>query len=239
MFSKVAIPAAVAMASFTSALPTSNFSRAAVQDTYTFFQGDGSVAAGWPSVNDWADFDGLWEANLPLIQKACSNNNFGIDNSDEETALIKTHLVDVAQEANVDSRVALAIMMQESKGCVRVPTTDNGVKNPGLFQTHNGIGSCDGLNPCPEEQIVQMIRDGLLGTADGAGIQQTTAQATTELGATAGDAQSVYGGARIYNSGSLTPTDLNDGRGSTKCYAVDVANRLTGFTLATSSCQNA
>lgn len=31
--------------------------------------------------------------------------------------------------------------MQESGGCVRAPTTNWGVRNPGLMQDHNGVGT--------------------------------------------------------------------------------------------------
>ena len=47
--------------------------------------------------------------------------------------------------------------MQESKGCVRAPTTNNGVRNPGLMQSHNGRGTCNEggnvKNPCPASEV--------------------------------------------------------------------------------------
>jgi hypothetical protein len=125
-------------------------------------------------------------------------------------------------------------MMQESKGCVRAPTTNNGVRNPGLMQSHNGSGACAGVNPCPNSQITQMIKDGVAGTSSGDGLKQTLAKARAAISDTG--SRSYYAAARMYNSGSVNYNNLNDGLGSTACYATDVANRLTGWTLAATQC---
>lgn len=64
----------------------------------------------------------------------------------------------------VDHRFILAIIMQESGGCVRAPTTYGSVRNPGLMQSHDGTGTCNDnnyvQNPCPNSEIDQMIADG-------------------------------------------------------------------------------
>ncbi|KAJ2975888.1 hypothetical protein NQ176_g5260 [Zarea fungicola] len=165
----------------------------------------------------------------------------GADNSPAEIAAIKNAISSVSAQAGIDARFVLAIIMQESKGCVRVPTTispDGSVRNPGLMQDHNGAGTCVGKNPCPASAITQMIKDGVLGTqgrpGGGDGLKQTLAQAmkaTHDSGA-----QAYYAAARIYNSGSATYENLRDGRGATNCYAIDVANRLTGWALANTKC---
>lgn len=46
-----------------------------------------------------------------------------------------------------------------------------------------------------------------------------------------------FAAARMYNSGSVDYNNLNNGLGSTACYATDIANRLTGWTLAASQCR--
>jgi hypothetical protein len=102
------------------------------------------------------------------------------------------------------------------------------------MQDHNGSANCAGVNPCPADTITQMIREGTGGTPDGNGLAGTINQAQADTGAS--DARAFYAGARVYNSGSANYQDLNDGRGSTKCYATDVANRLTGWTLAATGC---
>lgn len=203
-------------------------------DKYTFFQGDGSAAAGWPAETAWVPYETMLEANKALMLKSCGWNAWGADDSAAEIGAISAAITQVAAETSVDKRAILAIIMQESKGCVRVPTTNNGVRNPGLMQSHNGAGTCAGVPACPADQILQMVRDGVKGTAAGPGIMGTIAQAKTLTG-DAG-ARAVYTGARIYNSGSATIANLNDGRGSTVCYASDVANRLVGWVQAPSAC---
>lgn len=123
--------------------------------------------------------------------------------------------------------------MQESNGCVRAPTTNYGVSNPGLMQDHDGSGTCNSggsvQNPCPSDQITQMIKDGVEGTAAGDGLKQCIAQAGTN------DVSKYYKAARIYNSGSVTDDNLSAGV-ATHCYASDIANRMTGWTTAPHDC---
>ena len=142
----------------------------------------------------------------------------------------------VASETGIDARFILAIMMQESNGCVRAPTTNWGVRNPGLMQDHNGAATCNenGVQtPCPSSTITQMIRDGAAGTSSGDGLKQCLA----ESGAT--DVSMYYKAARIYNSGSIAAGG-NLGAGiATHCYASDIANRLTGWISAPHTCSEA
>lgn len=209
------------------------------KDVYVVYNGDGSEKAGWPGESKWATFDSLWNINLPFIQKSCTNlQQKGGDNSEAETNAIKDALQSVAKQVGLDPRIGLAIMMQESKGCVRIKATDSpgdNIHNPGLMQSHDGA-TCEGVSPCPSATITQMIKDGLGGTPKGDGMVQTIAKATKELGASG--AQAVYGGARAYNSGSIQKGDLNFPFTATKCYAMDVANRLTGWIASESKCKD-
>lgn len=45
-----------------------------------------------------------------------------------------------------------------------------------------------------------------------------------------------YVAARLYNSGSVNGSNLNDGLGARACYVMDIANRLTGWTFAPQDC---
>lgn len=118
----------------------------------------------------------------------------------------------------IDPRVILAIVMQESSGNVHVISTNNGVENNGLMQSHNGV-SYDPSNPA--KSILQMIKDGTLGTngqpGGGDGLEQTV----QNFGG-------LWQGIRAYNSGHVDDSDLSDGLGSTNSYCSDVANRLMG-----------
>lgn len=207
----------------------------AFADSYTYYKGDGSTAAGWPTIDSWGSWAQLWEANSAIMGETCGWNGWGADDSATEISYIKSAIQSVASASGVDERFILAIVMQESEGCVRVPTTNNGVVNPGLMQSHDGTGTCAGVNPCPQSEITQMIEDGTEGTSSGDGLEQLIAQVKAALGL--GIAPRVYySAARLYNSGSIDYSNLDNGLGSTNCYASDVANRLTGWVLATRTC---
>ncbi|PYH97276.1 hypothetical protein BO71DRAFT_448025 [Aspergillus ellipticus CBS 707.79] len=202
-------------------------------DSYTMYTGDGSTQDGWPAKSDWLSFDELWKVNKASISESCSNNGWGADNSATETQDIYDAINEVAKESEVDHRLILAVVMQESKGCVRVPTTANSVSNPGLMQSYEGTGTCYGKSTCPKSEIVQMIRDGAVGTASGDGY------ATLINLAKSNTVAAYYKSARLYNSGinSLESSDnLSSSSGATSCYASDVANRLTGWVTAATKC---
>ncbi|KAL4995222.1 hypothetical protein BDV10DRAFT_175162 [Aspergillus recurvatus] len=204
--------------------------------TYNVLGGNGKVVAGWPAHDNWwPDFEEMFEANRDTMRQSCAQWNVP-NNSDDEIDNISSAIKEVSSSSGVDPRFILAIVIQESNGCVRAPTTDNGVVNPGLMQSHNGKGSCNNgevLTPCPADQITQMIKDGTEGTSDGDGLQQCLEQAGGS-----GDAANFYAAARIYNSGSIAATG-NLGQGiATHCYSSDVANRLTGWSTGPSKCED-
>jgi hypothetical protein len=225
------IAALACLAATATALPATTIPRGA--DSYKAYTGDGSVSAGWPSEDSWSSWDDLWAANSALMKQTCTWNGWGADNTADETKAVGAAIQQVASETGIDKRFILAIVMQESKGCVRAPTTNNGVVNPGLMQSHNGAGSCTGTSPCPSSSIKQMITDGAAGTSSGDGLKQLLSKAR---GTTGNDSRAYYAAARLYNSGSANFANLGLGLGSTPCYASDVANRLTGWTLAASGC---
>lgn len=204
-------------------------------NVYKFYTGNGSPSEGWPTRSDWIDFEGMWAANEPTISISCTEFS-ETNNSPQENAELKSAIQSVGQSAGIDPRFILAVVMQESKGCVRVDTTDNGVVNPGLMQSHDGSGTCNpggpgapGTIPCPDKEITQMIEDGTMGTSSGDGLKQCLTQTN---GATL--SQQYYQAATIYNSGNL-PANLDDNT-ATACYASDIANRLTGWTTAETTC---
>lgn len=213
-------------------------------DSYTYYTGTGAISEGWPAMSSWLSFDAMWSANLGIISAACVNNFPGMaNNSDEENDELKAAIQSIGASSGVDPRFILAITLQESKGCVRAPTTSYSVTNPGLMQSHNGKGSCNGgsggvQNPCPDSEITQMIQDGTTGTwndaassaGGGDGLQQLLAQVNDS------DATKYYKAARMYNSGSIAANGLLQDGVATHCYASDVANRLMGWTWAKSTC---
>jgi isopentenyl diphosphate isomerase/L-lactate dehydrogenase-like FMN-dependent dehydrogenase len=92
-------------------------------------------------------------------------SQFGQANdSPSEIQAIRNAIEQIAAQTYVDHRFILAVIMQESGGCVRVPSTFGSVSNPGLMQDHAGTGTCNSngnvQNPCPNSEITQMIQDG-------------------------------------------------------------------------------
>ena len=192
-------------------------------DAHDSYKCYGNTADTMPSKDKWASWDSLWEGNQKLLKTACSNLGQGTDNTEEQNKWIGDAIQKVAKDTMVDARFILAIVMQESHGCVNVGATNNGVSNPGLMQSHNGESFC-GSDKSPEEQqksIEQMVRDGVQGTSDGAGLIQGIDKY--------GD---IFAAARKYNSGSCDPFNLNNAFTSTKSYVQSVANRMTGYVMS-------
>ena len=171
----------------------------------------------FPKQDKWGTFEALWTNNVALIKTSCTNLQSGADPTQEQIGYMHDGILQVAKESGVDERFILAIIMQESHGCVNVGTTNNGVSNPGIMQSHNG----QKFDPANAKQsIVQMIKDGTEGTSSGDGLKQLIAKY--------GD---VFSAARAYNSGSIAGTNLNAANGATATYVTDVANRLTGWVM--------
>jgi hypothetical protein len=163
---------------------------------------------------------------LYIIKSSCGWNGWGPNNNNTETQTIHDSIKDESQKSGVPKEFILAIMMQESKGCVRAPTSESDAHNPGLMQGA-GSASCNPHNggpiiPCPPSTIAAMIHEGTAGE----GLRTTLKESldfVTKNGTT--DDSKYYKAARRYNSGSQV-TDLNLGVSVTKCYASDIANRL-------------
>jgi hypothetical protein len=81
-----------------------------------------------------------------------------------------------------------------------------------------------------------MVQDGASGTPTGDGLAALVDQAESQYG-TSG-AQAHYYSARLYNSGSVADDGNLSSPNSvaTKCYASDIANRLTGWVQASHGC---
>lgn len=178
-----------------------------------------------------------FDSNKYILQQSCNQWGFAVDTAAEITSIYNA-VQSVAASTLVDQRFILAVMLQESGGCVRVPTTFGSVPNPGLMQDHNGSATCWSnsagnvvvQNPCPASTITQMIEEGTGGTASGDGLAQCLNEAGTS------DVSVFYRAARLYNSGSIAASgDLGQGV-ATHCYASDIANRLTGWVRYPHNC---
>ncbi|KAL8966426.1 MAG: hypothetical protein Q9183_003378 [Haloplaca sp. 2 TL-2023] len=169
---------------------------------YVNYQGPAST---YPPRDRWASYDALWKQNSALMKH---------NSSAEEIGFIKSAIEKVSAESGVDVRCILCIIVQESGGNVRVGTTNNGVRNPGLMQSHNGVS----FDPAhPKASILQMVRDGSSGTQHGDGLKQLYKRYGN-----------YYEAFRGYNSGSVNKANLNDPVGATGDYVQKAANRLMG-----------
>jgi len=160
-------------------------------------------------------------------------------NTDNETAHVANAVLKYGDLSHVDPRLILATVLQASQACVRVPTTGGiGLWNPGLMQSHNGLGTCwPGSNqsvpnaasqivPCPQIQIDQMIYDGVSGPSE------YTLATLINSRCSSGVPRGYYEAFRMYNSGinGLT-SDLSHPRqgDGTPQYVSDIANRVCGW----------
>jgi len=168
-------------------------------------------ASAFPPMSQWIDFTDLWNQNAPTMLLS----NIWPGNTEQQNEWIQQAIIQVAADSViVDERLILAVVMQESQGHVHVPTTNNGVINPGLMQSHDGVAYSDAD---PQGSIIQMIRDGTLGTATGDGLRQLIAGYGNP-----------YEALRAYNSGKVNQANLSDGLGATPSYVSDCTNRLLG-----------
>ena len=229
-------PSPTALAQVTGRLadktPDGETSSTTLQANYIQYKGDGST--GWPTMDDWPTFEHCLKTS---IGTQCGKDVPG--NSPDENEHVKNSIKDIAAKTDLDPRFILAVMIQESNGCVRVQTTSLANSNTGLLRSFKGKESCNHNgsfdNPCPSATIDQMVADGVAAPVDGVTLVKALNQAAAEL-PDAGPAQVYYPAARYYNSGSLslppeTKGDLgNPNKGATLCYASDIANRLMGWT---------
>ena len=194
---------------------------AAAQSSYQCYSGP---PASFPDPSKWISYNDLKSKHQTLGQTYCSQN--APFNTDDQVEMIYKAIDAVGAASQVDKRVILTAIMQESSGCVNVPSTNNGVQNNGIMQSHDGA-SFVGNSASAEEQynsIVQMISDGVQGTAyksgGGDGLVQTLDRYAN-----------FYVSSRAYNSGDggVDMSNLSAAGGATASYVSDTANYLQGW----------
>lgn len=119
-------------------------------------------ASAFPNPNLWASYATLWATNSQLM----SYNDAAAEITEIGNA-IQTY----ARQCGIDARAILCLIMQESGGNVRVKSTSSwqGVHNTGIMQAHNGsVFSASN----PVGSILQMVKDGTMGTSSGDGLLQ-------------------------------------------------------------------
>lgn len=124
----------------------------------------------YPLMSSWIPFAQLWTMNTANIGTTCVFASGSVPpNTASENASLKSNILSVSAATGVDPSFILAVVLQESNGCVRVPTTSSwqGISNPGLMQSFNGRASCNTKGrmqqPCPDYMIKAMITEGVKG----------------------------------------------------------------------------
>jgi len=207
--------AATAGSAWFNSNPSTGVSGYSDPSTYKCFSGP---ASSFPAFSEWMDYTTMFDLN----QKASMGS---FENAEVQGELWNAIQI-VAADAQIDARLILAVIMQESTGNVNVHCTNNGVENCGLMQAYAGSVSYDPNNS--QSSITQMVRDGTQGTSQGPGLVQwfNGDSSTSYAGSTDGNPFNVV---RAYNSGSIDFNNLSDGKGSTNSYVSDIANRLLGW----------
>ncbi|KAM7214744.1 hypothetical protein V8F06_009909 [Rhypophila decipiens] len=156
-------------------------------------------------------FDDLFNLNRNSMRSTGS--------TEDDVNRIKVGIRQSANQIGVDNRVILAIIMQESHGNVGVVTNNSpgGIVTAGIMQCM-GYPGYPGQHGLSQDQITAMIRGGT----------QQFKQNLVNWG-NIWTGESYYPALREYNSGSVNPNDLSDGRGATASYVSDVVQRLQGW----------
>lgn len=197
--------------SFYNANLASGTSGKADASEYTCYSGP---ASNFPAVDTWISFEAMWalisaDALAPIGDTA------------EQIADLYTAITDISVVSQVDARVILATIIDESTGNVNVGCTNNGVENCGLMQSH-APADTSFVEGDAFYSIAQMVQDGTQGTAAGPGLVQLLNDEALTNG-------NVWNAFRAYNSGSVDEENLSDPVGATAAYVSNMANYLTGW----------
>ncbi|KAF2102773.1 hypothetical protein NA57DRAFT_71757 [Rhizodiscina lignyota] len=188
---------------------------------YQCFSGD---IEKYPDISNWLSFHELFQINKPMML---------LSNSEDIVSAIYHGIEAISKDSNVDARVILAMIMQESTG--KVNTDCTGGHNCGLMQANVGSTSFDPKDP--EGSIKQMIEDGVLGTSAGPGLIQYMSNDPTYAYTNNHWTSNPFAAARCYNSGTIDPSgNLDKAAYGVKSYVNDIGNRLLGWDGADSGC---
>ena len=105
-------------------------------------------ASAFPTPSFWKSFDLLWTLNKGVCEL----------NSNDTVQSIHNTITQVASKSSVDARIIFTVILQKSTCLLSAATTNNGVNNSELMQSHNEVCYTN------KASILQMISDGIEGT---------------------------------------------------------------------------
>lgn len=174
----------------------------------------GGELSNYPSVDEWLSWDALWNVNREQVLSSNGGDTY-IQHYVQEAIL------QAERESNVDARLILAILMQESNGKASVDCVRS---KCGIMHASKG-SSFD--KEKPRESILQMVRDGVVGRPRSGPSLATLLSGKPRIKNLA--AGCPYGAARAYNSGFVKESLDDAGPNGQESYVNDVANRLIGW----------
>lgn len=90
-------------------------------DAYTQYLGSGAPSDCWPLKDQWVSFENMFSCNEQVISSSCPDP--GADGSEDEVEDSYDGIQQVSLETSIDQRFILAVIMEESLGCIRVHPT--------------------------------------------------------------------------------------------------------------------
>ncbi|PGH04110.1 hypothetical protein AJ80_08572 [Polytolypa hystricis UAMH7299] len=167
-------------------------------------------------MSEWVFFEKLVEVNTPRMLEVQTQAEI-----DTMVAAVKQN----AKTTGLDPRAIFALIIQESKGNVRIHAGDGG-RSKGLMQIHSGP-TCENIENCSSDLIQSMVSTGTLGNQYASGLK-------TCYDRYGKDYAKAF---RCYNSGSvINELDLVQAGVSTPSYVSDVGNRLRGVVEPEKNC---
>lgn len=185
----IVVPTGAHVSGTASGPPISQPIKQVTGDYVTYSGAVSTAQPPYPLISTWIPFERLWTMNSANIGVTCVFASGSVPaNTASENLALRSAILDVSSENSVNPSFILALILQESNGCVRVSTTSSweNTQNPGLMQSYNGRASCNSKGrmqqPCPDYMIRRMIVEGIRGNQD-KGTQEVGIMSALKLGA--------------------------------------------------------
>lgn len=202
---------------------------------YTRFIGDGGLIGGsdpdtyWPLKNLWITLDDMVAMNRKVMLESCAQYSVE-SNNDTDINNLRDMIMEVSHDKMVDATFILAIVLQESQGCVRRPnaTSKEGLSTLNGVLLGKGTAKCEGLAACQRSTIREMLENGGSGVPE-SDLRSLVAAIEKNTDHNPQHSLNYYRAAYVYSTAVANiPARFEDAI-PRHCYVSDVANRLVGW----------